>query len=102
MSFLFSSTAILGAETSAAHRLQMQCERPDAAARAACAARTSAGGSGDGGVQLPLWWLLRTYLQSLGSDMIEEMKAPAKLAIFVVMYPIFNVILVRNSLFLQH
>ncbi len=35
--------------------------------------------------------------QSLGSDMIDEMLAPAKLAIFVFMYPIFNLILVRVS-----
>ncbi len=34
--------------------------------------------------------------QSLGSDMVDEMLAPAKLAIFVVMYPIFNLILVSD------
>ena len=44
---------------------------------------------------LPLWWLLRTYLQSLGSDQLEEMKTPTKIAIFIFMYPIFNVLLVR-------
>ena len=40
---------------------------------------------------------LRFGGQSLGSDMIGEMLTPAKLAIFVVMYPIFNLILVRVS-----
>ncbi len=40
----------------------------------------------------------RVDWQSLGSDMIDEMLAPAKLAIFVVMYPIFNLILVRVKL----
>ena len=84
-----SSTAILGAETSAARRAQAHCDA--GASPTTCAAQPAGGKE----AQLPLWWLVRTYLQSLGSDMIEEMKAPAKLAIFVVMYPIFNVILVR-------
>jgi hypothetical protein len=40
---------------------------------------------------------LRIGGQSLGSDMIGEMLTPAKLALFVVMYPSFNLILVRVS-----
>ena len=41
------------------------------------------------------WWLLRTYLQSLGQDNIGEMTTHTSNAIFVFMWPMFNILLVN-------
>ena len=38
------------------------------------------------------WWIVRTYLQSLGHDNLDDMTSHTSNLIFVIMWPVFNVL----------
>jgi hypothetical protein len=41
------------------------------------------------------WWFVRTYSQSMGHDYMDEMSSHGSNVVFLVMWPVFNVLLVN-------